>query len=251
MKKKTLGLEVILGAFLLTIFSSAWGYEVIKVKKGGLIKGQVKFVGKPSPAKPPKITKDQKFCGKVPDETTIVGPGKGIKNVVVAIVNVEKGKAFDKKVTALIDNNKCRFAPHVQAIAKGQRIKIRNSDPLLHNTHPYLVKKPRNKTIVNLALPIQGQVIDITRRLSRKMRKDREDIIRIKCDAHEWMLGWLHVYDHPYFAVTDKKGTFSITNVPPGKYKVRAWHEALGQVEKDISIPASGKVSVKFKFSKK
>lgn len=251
MKKTTLCWEVMLGALLLTISSSVWGYEVISVKNGGMIKGEVKFQGEPPPTKPHELTKNRKFCGSVPDETYIIGSGKGIKNVVVTITNIEKGKDLDKKAEVLIDNVKCRFVPHVQVMVKGQKVKIKNSDSILHNTHPYLVKKPRNRTIVNLALPIQGQVIDATKRFRRRTRKERDSVIRIKCDAHDWMLGWVHVYEHPYFAVTDENGAFTIADVPPGKYKLRAWHEALGTVEKEISVSASGEVAVSFKLSKK
>ncbi len=127
---------MILGAFLLTISCPLWGYEAINVANGGTIKGVVKFVGEPPPTKPLEITKDRNFCGSVPDETYIIGPGKGIKNVVVTITTVEKGKAFDKNVSAVIDNIKCRFVPRVQAMVKGQKVKIRNSDSILHNIHP-------------------------------------------------------------------------------------------------------------------
>ncbi len=249
--KKALCWEVILGVFLLAISSPLWGYEGVKVTNGGTIKGEAKFVGEPPATKNFEITKDRSFCGSVPDQTYVIGPGKGIKNVVVAITNIEKGKAVEKKAQVMVDNVKCLFTPRVQALVKGQKVKIKNSDPILHNTHPYLVKKPRNRTIVNLALPIQGQTIDITKRLRRRIRKERQAVIQIKCDAHEWMASWVHIYEHPYFALTDEKGAFTIPDVPPGKYKLRAWHEALGEIEKEISVPASGEVAANFEFSKK
>lgn len=249
--KQSLYWKAILAVFFLFTSYPLWGYEVIKVTNGGKIKGEIKFAGEPPAAKALKITKDQDFCGKVPDETYVIGPNKGIKNVVVAVTNIGKGKAFDEKVTALIDNNRCRFVPHVQAVSKAQKIKVKNSDPVLHNTHPFLVQQPGERTIVNLALPNQGQVIDITKRLVGKLQNESEGIIRIKCDAHEWMLGWVHVHEHPYFAVTDEKGGFTIGDIPPGKYKLRAWHEALGRAEKEISVPASGEVTINFEFSRK
>ncbi len=249
--KNSLCWGVIAGVLLLTLYSSVWGYEATKVTNGGTIKGEVKLTGAVPPAKTLKITNDRSFCGDVPDETYVIGANKGVKNVVVAITNVEKGKAADKKVHTVVDNVKCRFAPRVQALMKGQKVKIKNSDPILHNTHPYLVKKPRNRTIVNLALPNKDQVIDITRRLKRKVKKEHQAVIRIKCDAHEWMLGWVHVYEHPYFAITDEKGSFSISDVPSGKYKLRAWHESLGEVKQEITVSASGKVVANFEFSKK
>lgn len=249
--KKVLSLEAILGVFLLAISNPAWGYEAVQVTNGGTIQGEVKFVGSPPPAKSLEITKDKAFCGSVPDERYVVGSNKGIKNVVVAITGIEKGKAAETKAEAVVNNVKCRFSPRVQAIVKDQRVKIKNSDPILHNTHPYLVKEPKSRTIVNLALPNKDQVIDITRRLKRSVEKEPQAVVRIKCDAHEWMVGWLHVYEHPYFAVSDEKGAFTITDIPPGKYKIRAWHEALGEVEKEVSVPPSGKAAANFEFAKK
>jgi hypothetical protein len=127
----------------------------------------------------------------------------------------------------------------VQAVSTGTKIEIRNSDPILHNTHSYL---EGTRTLFNLALPLQGQ------KIKRKMKKP--GLVNLKCDAgHTWMSAYIVVRDDPYFAVTDEKGEFSISDIPPGTYQLKAWHETLGTQEKEITIEPNGKTSVGFSFS--
>jgi hypothetical protein len=97
----------------------------------------------------------------------------------------------------------------------GEKARVRNSDPILHNPHGFLGKP----TVFNLALPNRDQTIDITRRLTRP------GVIRVVCDAHPHMLAWMIVHDSPYYAVTDERGAFLIDGILPGRYKVTMWHE--------------------------
>jgi hypothetical protein len=97
----------------------------------------------------------------------------------------------------------------------GEKARVRNSDPILHNPHGFLGKP----TVFNLALPNRDQTIDITRRLTRP------GVIRVVCDAHPHMLAWMIVHDSPYYAVTDERGAFRIDGILPGRYKVTMWHE--------------------------
>jgi len=115
----------------------------------------------------------------------------------------------------VLDNHKCLFVAHVSALMAGDRVRVKNSDPILHNTHGFLGKP----TVFNLALPNKDQVIDITKRLTRP------GVVRILCDAHPHMSAWIIVHDSPYLAVTDERGAFRIDEVPPGTYKVTMWHE--------------------------
>jgi hypothetical protein len=172
---------------------------------------------------------------------------------VVWIEGITKGKKPDT-AEVVVDNVKCLFAPHVGGVAIRGKAAVKNSDPVLHNTHGFLEKV----TVFNLALPNQGQVIDITRRLKKP------GIVEIQCDAHTHMRGWLVVKEDPYFAVSDGSGAFKITDIPPGKYKVTAWHEpwkVVGQdkdgrpiydkpvmTTKEVTIPAKGEAKVEFEL---
>jgi hypothetical protein len=132
---------------------------------------------------------------------------------VILIEGVTRGKKRNGDV--VLDNANCLFVAHVTALMAGERARVRNSDPILHNTHGFLGKP----TVFNLALPNRGQVIDITRRLTRP------GVIRVLCDAHPHMSAWMVVHDSPYYAVTDERGAYRIDAVPPGTYRVTMWHE--------------------------
>ncbi|MBI3796758.1 MAG: hypothetical protein HY268_07300, partial [Deltaproteobacteria bacterium] len=123
--------------------SGAWAYEGIEVKDGGTISGEVKFSG--TPAAPEKIaaTKDQDVCGKTEkvNESLLVGPNKGLQNVVVSISNIQKGKKMPE-AGATLDQKDCRYAPHVVLSPAGTDLNIVNSDGILHNIQTYSTKNP-------------------------------------------------------------------------------------------------------------
>jgi hypothetical protein len=106
-----------------------------------------------------------------------------------------------------IDNVKCRFEPEVQVIPVGG-LDVVNTDPVLHNTHGYYGKR----TAFNLGLPNKDQHIPVELKGS--------GTVRVDCDAHGWMEGWIYVVDNPYYAVTGADGKFSIGDVSPGDYKL-------------------------------
>ncbi|MEE9612082.1 MAG: carboxypeptidase regulatory-like domain-containing protein, partial [Desulfatiglandales bacterium] len=100
------------------------------------------------------------------------------------------------------------------------------------------------KTVFNLALPLKGQKI--------KKRLRRPGMLSVKCDAgHTWMSAYVYVSKHPYYSVTDKKGSFEIKDVPPGTYMLKAWHEAFGTMKKKVTVSAKGEVKVGFSFAGK
>jgi hypothetical protein len=109
-------------------------------------------------------------------------------------------------------------------------LEVVNSDPVLHNTHGF----QESRTVFNLALPNKGQRIKQTLR--------RAGVIEVMCDSHDWMNGWVVVLDHSYFAITGQDGTYEIPDVPPGTYKLTAWHEKLGRQQQQVTV-AAGKVA--------
>ncbi len=192
----------------------ARGYDVVDVKDGGTVAGRVLFVGTPPKLEPLAVNKNRDVCGeRKPSEALVIGDEGGVRDSVVLIEGVTRGKKPDGD--AVIDNHACAFVGHVTAVMAGSRVRVKNSDPILHSTHGFLGKP----TVFNLALPNKGQVIDITRRVARP------GVIHVLCDAHPHMFAWLIVHDSPYVAVTDGHGVFHIDGVPPGTWKVTMWHE--------------------------
>ena len=228
-------------------------YEEAAGADGGVVSGVVKFVGTAPKLEPIAVNKNRDVCGeKKPSEALVVGAGGGVKGSVVRIEGVTRGKK--SKGDVVIDNHHCLFVSHVSAAMTGDRVRVRNSDPVLHNTHGFLGKP----TVFNLALPNRGQMIDITKRLAKA------GAVHVLCDAHPHMFGWLVVHDSPYVAVTDDQGAFRIDGVPPGTWKVTMWHEGFRpkgvdkdgrpvyddprRVTKAITVAPRGTASVEFEL---
>jgi hypothetical protein len=237
-------LPLVVGAGLLALLAApvfrAAAYDAVTVTDGGTIRGKVVFAGNPPPKKKVIPTKDKEACGSGVREVDqiLLGPDKAVQEAVVYLKEVAKGKAWEKPAKPpAIDNVKCDFTPHVQVIPVGD-IEIVNSDPVLHNTHGFLGKV----TVFNVALPNQGQ------RIVRPLK--RPGMVRVECDAHGWMLGWVHVADNPYYAVSGKDGTFTLTSVPPGSYTLVAWQEYAGAVELPVTVKPKEVASVTVELRK-
>ena len=229
-------LHVILGALLLVPLATpvlAAKYQEGEVSGGGTIQGKVVYHG-PVKTRTVLPTKDKNVCGGIRKEPlVVVGDGGAVQDSVVFLKDVAAGKPWPEATAArpVLDQEKCRFEPHVQVARRG-RIDIVNSDPVLHNTHGYYGKR----TAFNVALPIQGG------KVTKLLRSPGE--VRIDCDAHGWMLAWIYVVDNPYFAQTGEDGAFSITDVPPGEYTLAVWQETLGLAEMPVTVAADGTTEV-------
>lgn len=205
---------------------AAWAYEPIQVKDGGKIAGVVKAAGA-SPRQPPHpVFKNKEVCGnQVENESLILGPAGGLRDAVVTLVDVKRGRAVELETANELDNRKCRFAPHVQAASVGQWLELKNTDSILHNDDARL----GSRTLFNVGLwP------------GRHLRKPMAyaGVVRINCDVHPWMSAYVVVTEHPYHAVTDLYGDYEIEGVPPGDYTLRAWHERLGTLDKQVRVQA-------------
>jgi hypothetical protein len=213
----------------------------------GRITGSVRVAGPVAVRRPIEATIDAAVCGsEIPDESLLVAADGGVANAVVVVHGVAGGVP-GARPEALIDNLRCRFIPRVQVVTRGQTLRVRSSDPILHNTHPVLVGDPE-VYIANVALVAPGQSMDLTRRLVEKLPPAGEGLVRIGCDVHPWMRAWLLVLDHPYAAVTGREGTFAIADVPPGSYTLGLWHETLGRGEQRVTVPSGGTATVDFEL---
>ena len=194
----------------------------------GTLSGNVKYDGPTPKARPLKMDADP-ICGaahegKVLSESFIVDDNSNLKNVLVWLKNVKyDGPTLSD--TAVLDQKGCIYTPHVMPVMKDQKVLIKNSDATLHNIHSMARKNEQ----FNFAMP--------------KVVKEKEtsfgvveEPFYIKCDVHPWMKSWVLVQDHPYFAVTNEKGQFTIQNIPPGKYEVVFWQERLSNVDEEKYI---------------
>lgn len=227
-----------LATTLIPIFSAV----VLTKAMAGSIVGEVKFIDEPPKTAAIKVSKDQDYCGDtLPNETYLVGSDNALKNVVVFIETTSSNFVGDPQKENILNNTGCRYSPRILAMQKGEKLKVKNNDPKLHIPHSY----HEERTVFNLSLPFRGTTIDATSRIRHA------GVLKVVCDTHAWMLAYIHVFDHPYFAVTDERGAFSISNLPAGTYILNAWHEDAGIRSQEITVSESGDVRTVFEFTKR
>jgi plastocyanin len=191
----------------------------------GEVRGTVRYTG-PVPAAPAlEVTKDRPVCGaSQPDESLLVSGG-GLANVVVR-VDVPGARAAPR--TVALDQQGCRYVPHVLAAPVGSTLELRSADPILHSVHGYLGKA----TAIDVPIPYQGRTV--------QKPLPRPGAIRVVCDIHDWMSAWVVVTETPFVAVTDAAGRFTIPGVPAGTWDAVVWHERLGERRAKVTVPAGG-----------
>ena len=234
---------VIVGVVGLALAQQALAaYDVVTVTNGGTIEGSVTLSGTAPGEAPIKVTKNQDYCGQtIPDPAYTVDSSGGLANVIVYLKDITKGKAAPAEPLSLV-NTKCMFSPRVQGAMVSQQVKISSDDPVLHNTHPQ--DAATNATIFNVALPFKG--FSVTKPLP-----SMPTMIKVKCDAHEWMHAWIMELDHPYYATTGADGHFTIKDVPPGTYTLAVWHEAAGEKSAPVVVAAGQTVKPKLTLAAK
>jgi len=202
----------------------------------GTITGVVKYVGTPPPPKELPLTKDTDVCGEWKlSRELIVGFDQGIQDAVVRVVNITGEPPQPARAPTLVQM-RCGFSPHLLLIPAGGSVDILNTDGFLHNIHTYSVENPA----INVAQP--GFIVRMTLRFQSPER------VRVTCDLHP-MDAWIVVMDHPYYAVTDQKGTFTLTGVPAGTYTLEVWHARLGRQTKDVVVRPGQETAVTFRLT--
>lgn len=206
-------------------------YKPNDVTNGGSIKGTITFAGELPKNSATDVTKDKKICGKQqPDQSLVVNPGnKGIQYAVVYLKKVKSGKAWNLVPSELtIDQKGCRFTPHVLVVPAGQEFNVLNNDGILHNIH---TRSEVNREI-NKAQPKFLKKV--------KVAFTEPEFVKISCDVHNWMKGWVVVAANPYYAISDENGQFELSDVPAGKYIAEVWQEKLGVQKKRVEVTANG-----------
>ena len=207
----------------------------------GTIKGRVHLAGTPPPNTPIWMHNDpmcQQGSADAPplQEAIVVGSDGGLANVFGRL----RGSFPETAVPAEpveIDQRGCLYSPRMVGVRIGQPLRVSNSDSGLHNVHGI---SPGTDGF-NVAQPLRG--------MTNQFRLKTEGILRVTCDVHPWMIAFVGVVDHPFFAVSASDGTFEIPAVPAGVHAIEAWHERLGTITSSVSVEASGVATVELEYS--
>lgn len=215
-----IGLCVLAGA-------NALGYQSEAVLDGGAISGTVSYAGAPPTPTALEISKDRDVCGTRPayDQSLLVGPDRGIANVVVTLPSIAKGRAV-QLATVEFDQKGCEYVPHVAVFPAGSVVEVRNSDGILHNIHTESSVNP----VIDMAQPGFKKTIRVT--------VAKPEAIKVTCDAHNWMEGWWYATANPYYAVTDAHGHYVMGGIPAGTYTIQVWQEKLGVQSRSLTVAA-------------
>ena len=224
-----------------TLFTLAAAALAMNLASAGDITGTITLKGAPPKERDITPLKNDPNCGKFHSTmpTTkfyVVGGKSELADVVVSLEGIT-GKSTGPAATPVImDQKNCIYVPQILAVQTGQKILVKNSDPVLHNVHAQPDPKSGNKE-QNLAQLAGSPDLSFT-------FAKPEQFLKFKCDVHPWMFAWVSVFDHPYFAVSGKDGSFKIANVPPGKYVLEAAHRKAGTITQEIEVKEGAPLKV-------
>jgi plastocyanin len=209
---------------------------------GGTVSGKVTYTGTPAKQKSIDMSKEP-ACAKMHNppimtEGVVTGPNNALANVVVYIsAGADDPNAPAQAVT--FTQKGCQYGPHVLAMHTGQELDVLNDDPTSHNIHPLAkVNREWNKSQPPGTPPI-------------KDKWDQPEFIEVKCNIHPWMHGWFVVLKTNHYAVTGDSGSFTLPNLPPGKYTITAWHESGARQSQDVTIAGNETKTVDFSIALK
>jgi plastocyanin len=213
---------------------------------GGTIAGTIKFTGTAPRLATIDMSEEAACKAKYPtppkEETVVTGAGNTLADVFVYVkAGLPANATYPAPSTAVVlDQNGCRYHPHVLGIMVGQKLEIKNSDPLLHNIKA-IAKKNRG---FNVSQPNAGMTRDVTFTAPEVM-------VNLECNVHGWMHAYAGVRPDPFFAVSGPDGSFSIKGLPPGTYTIEAWHEKFGTQTATVTIAGTESKTANFTFAAK
>ena len=249
MKKNLLILSLVVTLSFVLVSIQGWAYQEIEVKNGGTIQGKATLIGKmPFPRIYHLILfPNIDMCAEIDTDDEMnrvlddfkVSPDGGLKDVVVTIQQVDAGKPFNKDPINIVAEN-CKFLPDVSIIRQGETFKVDNLDAVMHNSQVY--QKERGKILLNIPIPAE-EVSD-----GKITFKKKYKIMQMICGMHEFMQTWGYRVQNPYYSQTKIDGNFKIDNVPPGEYKLTAWHYLMKKQTQKIKIASGETIDLSFVF---
>ena len=162
---------------------------------------------------------------------------KGLAPEVTNVVVYLEGPGLDKirreAKGAVLDQRDATFIPHVLPIVKGTTVRIVNRDKTYHNVFSLSSTKK-----FNIGRRPTEEEVPVT--------FDKTGTVQVFCDIHSHMSAFVLVLANPMFVQPNADGTFSLNDVPPGKYTIQAWHERLSGAPQSVTVTAGETTTVNF-----
>lgn len=221
------------------IMPAAQPYKIVAVAGGGTIAGTVDFEGTAPVSEVVRPSFDQKVCGNSLVQKNITLSGTRVGGAVVWLTDIRSGKGFPLERRFELTNYGCTLDPFVQVIPTNSTLNVGNDDRTLHTNR--FINVGTGEIAAVAPFNDDGEVVPVDR-----FKEAAE--IEVTCEQHPWTHAWVAVLDHPYYAQTAANGTFNIDGIPPGRYRVRAWHPGLGYADDSVTVGAGLQASVAFRI---
>jgi hypothetical protein len=211
------------------------------VAGGGSVTGVVEAAGEVPADTTIRVTMDDKACGATLVDRTVARRGARIGGAVVWLADARSGKPLPLSRRFELEMDHCLLVPRVQPVLAGGTLNVKSGDPVRSRLR--FVRRPSNEVVSTVTMNDKGQVVPDEKILAAP------GVIEARGEVHPWLRAWLLVFDHPYFASTGADGAFSLADVPPGTYRVVAWHERLGVAEQPVTVTAGQATAVTLRFA--
>jgi polysaccharide lyase family 4-like protein len=221
------------------IAPEAQPYRVVPVSAGGTINGTVDIDGVAPVIPVIRPTSDQNVCGNAISEKRLSLAGTRVAGAIVWLTDIRSGKGFPMERRPELTNDNCTLDPYVQVMSTNATLNVSNDDRALHTNR--FINVGTGKIAALAPFNDDGEVVPVD-----KLKEPGE--VEVVCEEHPWTHAWIAVLDHPYFAQTSASGAFSIDAIPPGRYRVRAWHPSLGFSDDSVTVIAGQQTNVAFKI---
>ena len=218
-----------------TIDLGADAYKPGAMTASGGVKGTITLGASVAVDSTP-ITSDQNICGTSAHLSVEIGTKRQLANALVWVAGVSTGKNLPVERRLEVASEDCEIDPRVQGTVEGAAVNVFNDDKVIHRL--VFLRAGTNDTLVVTPFFNIGQVV-----ATEKLAKE-PGVVEVRCVQHPWTRGYVAVFDHPYFAVTEKDGRFSIDSLPPGNYRLMVWHEGMAKPKEQALTISAGEATV-------
>lgn len=232
---------------------AAAGYKETVVNNGGSISGRAVYKGTVPPPRPFGLIvyPDREICVRISDglgrrmlrDFTVAEDG-GFQNVVVVVEDVTEGKPFDFKGPRIAVRD-CEFRPFMSVVRDRHPITFQNADPVVHDIQTYSIQDNKRGDRIFDRVVLSNGVLKEEIHLPKGQK-----VVWMQCGKHSFMQTWAYAVENPYFAITAENGTYTISDLPPGRYRVTAWHPFMKLREEIIEVKAGDATVLNFEFGK-